>query len=181
MSRLAIHRKSHNKSCQPITVIPRMMAMLFLLTFAVRVDAQTVSGKAPAFNLSTSTSGTDSLANHAGEVVMINFWASWCEPCRTEFPLIDNLYKKYKKLGFTVLAINIEPDSKAALSFIKDMPVSFPILLDAKNTVSEAYKVDAMPTTVLVDRKGNMRFLHRGYQPGYENEYEKNIRALLRE
>lgn len=144
-------------------------------------SATAVSGKAPAFTLPATSGASDSLANHAGDVVMINFWASWCEPCRTEFPLVDALYKKYKKLGFTVLAVNIEPDSKAAQGFLKNTPVSFPVLLDAKNTVSESYKVDAMPTTVLVDRAGNMRFLHRGYQPGYEAEYEKNIRALLRE
>lgn len=143
--------------------------------------ATALSGKAPAFTLPSSTGASDSLANHAGEVVMLNFWASWCEPCRTEFPLLDGLYKKYKKLGFTVLAVNIEPDAKAAQGFLKNTPVSFPVLLDAKNSVSESYKVDAMPTTVLVDRAGNMRFLHRGYQPGYEAEYEKNIRALLRE
>jgi thiol-disulfide isomerase/thioredoxin len=143
--------------------------------------ATALSGKAPAFTLPSSTGASDSLANHKGEVVMLNFWASWCEPCRTEFPLLDGLYKKYKKLGFTVLAVNIEPDAKAAQGFLKNMPVSFPVLLDAKNSVSESYKVDAMPTTVLVDRAGNMRFLHRGYQPGYEAEYEKNIRALLRE
>jgi thiol-disulfide isomerase/thioredoxin len=142
---------------------------------------QEISGPAPAFSLPTNTGASDSLANHRGDVVMINFWASWCEPCRTEFPLIDALYKKYKKLGFTVLAVNIEPDAKAAQGFLKNTPVSFPVLMDSKNTVSDTYKVDAMPTTVMVDRNGNQRFLHRGYQPGYEAEYEKNIRALLRE
>lgn len=156
-------------------------ASALFLAVATSHAGQAVSGKAPAFSLPSNSGGSDSLANHAGDVVMINFWASWCEPCRTEFPLIDALYKKYRKLGFTVLAVNIEPDSKAAQGFLKNTPVSFPVLLDGKNSVSETYKVDAMPTTVIVDRTGNMRFLHRGYQPGYEAEYEKNIRALLRE
>lgn len=152
-----------------------------VMTTTVTHAGQAVTGKAPAFSLPTPAGATESLAKHAGDVVMINFWASWCEPCRTEFPLIDNLYKKYKKLGFTVLAVNIEPEAKAAIGFLKNTPATFPVLLDSKNTVSESYKVDAMPTTVLVDRSGNMRFLLRGYQPGYENDYEKDIRALLRE
>lgn len=159
----------------------RFAALALLLALPLAQAQQAVSGKAPGFSLPTSTGTNDSLATHAGDVVMINFWASWCEPCRTEFPLIDALYKKYKKLGFTVLAVNIEPDATAAQGFLKNTPVTFPVLLDGKNTVSESYKVDAMPTTVLVDRSGNLRFLHRGYQPGYESEYEKNIRALLRE
>lgn len=158
-----------------------LAASAFALLPLAAQAGQAVSGPAPAFSLPTSTGASDSLANHRGDVVMINFWASWCEPCRTEFPLIDALYKKYRKLGFTVLAVNIEPDAQAAQAFLKNNPVSFPILMDAKNTVSDTYKVDAMPTTVLVDRAGNQRFLHRGYQPGAEADYEKNIRALLRE
>lgn len=162
-------------------VMAGLAASVIGLTSISAQAAQEISGPAPAFSLPTSTGASDSLANHRGDVVMINFWASWCEPCRTEFPLIDALYKKYKKLGFTVLAVNIEPDAKAAQGFLKNTPVSFPVLMDSKNTVSDTYKVDAMPTTVMVDRNGNQRFLHRGYQPGYEAEYEKNIRALLRE
>ncbi len=162
-------------------VMAGLAASVIGLTSLSAQAGQEISGPAPAFSLPTSTGASDSLANHRGDVVMINFWASWCEPCRTEFPLIDALYKKYKKLGFTVLAVNIEPDAKAAQGFLKNTPVSFPVLMDSKNTVSDTYKVDAMPTTVMVDRNGNQRFLHRGYQPGYEAEYEKNIRALLRE
>lgn len=177
MSRQGHHGKVYQILVATAVAVASALALLPLASHA----GQGVSGPAPAFTLPTSTGTSDSLANHRGDVVMINFWASWCEPCRTEFPLIDALYKKYKKLGFTVLAVNIEPDAKAAQAFLKSTPVSFPILMDSKNTVSDTYKVDAMPTTVLVDRAGNQRFLHRGYQPGYEAEYEKNIRSLLRE
>jgi thiol-disulfide isomerase/thioredoxin len=112
---------------------------------------------------------------------MINFWATWCGPCRKEMPLLDALYKRYSKLGFTLVGVNVEEDSSGAGSYLEETPVSFPILFDAKNQVSELYDVNAMPTTVLVDRQGNMRFLHKGYKPGDEDEYQNWIRALIRE
>ncbi len=66
-----------------------------------------------------------SLAQFKGQVVMLNFWASWCGPCRQEMPILENISKKYKPLGFTMLGVNVEPDSKAAEGFLKDTPVSF--------------------------------------------------------
>jgi thiol-disulfide isomerase/thioredoxin len=123
------------------------------------------------------------LSKLKGQVVMINFWASWCGPCRQEFPILDSMYKKYKPMGFTLLGVNVEPDMKdAEEKFLsKIAPVTFPIAMDKENKVSQLYAVTAMPSTVLVDRKGNVRWLHRGYKPGDENEYLDQVRALLRE
>lgn len=142
---------------------------------------ETLKGVAPNFVLPTFGGKKVQLTDHKGEVVMINFWASWCGPCRQEMPLIEDLQKKYSKLGFTVLGVNVDANPKDAAKMLKEIPVSFPIGFDTKNKVSELYKVDSMPSTVMVDRKGNMRFLHRGYKPGYEADYEKQIRALIRE
>ena len=150
--------------------------------FAVNnIHAGEISGKAPDFTLRSNTGANLKLSEQRGDVVMINFWASWCGPCRQEMPLLNDIYKKYKKLGFTVWGVNIEPDSSSAKKLLKDIPVSFPILFDLQNNISKAYNVTAMPTTVLVDRNGNMRYLHKGYKPGYENEYRKQIKKLLRE
>ena len=121
------------------------------------------------------------LAKYKGQVVMINFWASWCGPCRQEMPLLENIYKKYNKMGFTLIGVNVEPDSKAAEGFLKQTPVSFPVIYDKDSTVSKAYDVSGMPSTVIIDRKGNLRMLHRGYKPGDENEYLDSIRTLVRE
>ena len=81
---------------------------------------------APAFTLSAVGGQKVSLSQYKGQVVMINFWATWCGPCRQEMPLLDAMYKKYKKMGFTLIGVNVEPDSKAAEAFLKTMPVSFP-------------------------------------------------------
>jgi len=139
------------------------------------------SGPAPAFTLASRAGQDVSLAQYKGQVVMINFWASWCGPCRQEMPLLESIYKKYNKMGFTMIGVNVEPDSNAANEWLKATPVSFPILYDRDSKVSKLYDVAGMPSTVIIDRSGKLRVLHRGYKPGDENEYLDSIRTLIRE
>jgi peroxiredoxin len=139
------------------------------------------AGPAPQFTLNARGGKAINLAQYKGQVVMINFWATWCGPCRQEMPLLETIYKKYNKMGFTLLGVNVEPDSKPAEDWLKATPVSFPILFDTKSEVSKMYEVSGMPSTVIVDRKGNVRVIHHGYKPGDENEYQDNIRKLVRE
>jgi len=138
-------------------------------------------GPAPSFTLASRSGGEVSLAHYKGQVVMINFWASWCGPCRQEMPLLESIYRKYGKMGFTLLGVNVEPDSQAANAWLKQTPVSFPILYDKDSKVSKLYDVAGMPSTVIIDRSGKLRMLHRGYKPGDENEYLDSIRTLIRE
>ena len=144
-------------------------------------SAGEIGGTAPNFSLQSRDGDMVSLAELQGQVVMVNFWATWCGPCREEMPHLEALYQRYSDLGFTLLGVNVEQDSSGADEYLAETPVSFPILFDPGNDVSEMYDVIAMPSTVLVDRSGNMRFIHHGYQPGYESEYQAQIRALLRE
>lgn len=134
---------------------------------------------APTFTLPARGGQTLSLAQLKGQVVLLNFWASWCGPCRQEMPLLESIYKKYHKLGFTLIGVNVEPDSQAANAWLKQTPVSFPILYDTQSTVSSLYGVDSMPSTVIIDRKGTVRLLHRGYQTGEENVYMDTLRSLI--
>lgn len=144
-------------------------------------SSEKLSGKAANFTLKSSTGKNIKLSELRGKVVMLNFWASWCGPCRQEMPLLEKIYKKYQRLGFTLLGVNVEQDSNAAKNYLKDVKVSFPILFDSTNKTSKLYNVSAMPTTIIIDRSGNIRFLHKGYKPGYENDYQKQIKELLRE
>jgi peroxiredoxin len=96
-------------------------------------------------------------------------------------PILDQLYRKYKAAGFTLLGVNVEPKSVDALGFLKGTPVSFPILFDTQSKVSTLYEVSGMPSTVIVDRKGTVRYVHHGYKPGDESDYQDQIRTLLRE
>ena len=153
-------------------------AALLLVTGAI---AGVMNTPAPDFTLKSNTGSNLRLSEHRGEVVLINFWASWCGPCRQEMPLLSELHDKYKSLGFTVLGVNVEEDSSQAKKLLKEMPVSFPVLFDNNSTVSKQYDVVAMPSTVLVDRNGKMRYLHKGYKPGEEEIYLEMVRSLIRE
>jgi peroxiredoxin len=144
--------------------------------------AAALSGPAPNFSLQSSDGKTVALADLEGQVVMVNFWATWCVPCRQEMPHLQALYEKYKGLGFELLAVNVEKDNVAgARKWLEETPVTFPVLFDPNNQVTKLYKVQTMPTTVLIARDGTMRFIHHGYKPGYENDYQTQVRALLRE
>ncbi|MEM9058096.1 MAG: TlpA disulfide reductase family protein [Pseudomonadota bacterium] len=154
--------------------VAAVMAAL-LATPAVAEDS------APDFTLKSRDGSNLRLSELRGQVVMINFWASWCGPCRQEMPLLDELYQQYEPLGFTLLGVNVEQDVADAERLLKDAPVSFPVLYDPDNAVTKAYDVVAMPSTILVDRDGNMRYVHHGYKPGYEDDYQTQIRELVRE
>ena len=121
------------------------------------------------------------LSQMRGQVVMINFWASWCGPCRQEMPLLDAMYKKYKAMGFTLVGVNVEPNSKEAQAFLRDVPVSFPIAFDNDSKLTKVFDVQGMPSSVIIDRRGIERVVHKGYRPGDENTYLDNIRSLIRE
>jgi peroxiredoxin len=159
----------------------RIAGMVAALVVALPAVAAAPSGPAPSFSLSSKAGSQVNLTQFKGQVVMINFWASWCGPCRQEMPLLEDIYRKYNKLGFTLLGVNVEPDSKAADDWLKQTPVSFPILYDKDSKVSQMYDVSGMPSTVIIDRKGNLRMLHHGYKPGDEQEYLNSIRTLIRE
>ena len=163
-----------------------MRKVIAAIAAALSVSLPALAGSgaaapAPAFTLASRAGQDVSLAQYKGQVVMLNFWASWCGPCRQEMPLLESIYKKYNKMGFTMIGVNVEPDSNAANEWLKATPVSFPILYDRDSKVSKLYDVGGMPSTVIIDRTGKLRALHRGYKPGDENEYLDSIRTLIRE
>ncbi len=136
---------------------------------------------APDFVLKSSSGDNLRLSEYRGDVVMINFWATWCGPCRQEMPLLDDLYARYNRVGFNLLGVNIDDDARRAMQMIEELGVNFPVLFDDSKEVSKLYQVEAMPVTVLVDREGTVRHVHHGYKPGYEEKYLTEIRSLLRE
>ncbi|HSX51951.1 MAG TPA: TlpA disulfide reductase family protein [Cellvibrio sp.] len=145
--------------------------------FALSASAE----QAPDFTLQSSTGDNVRLAEQRGQVVMLNFWASWCGPCRTEMPLLDEMSKRYSAAGFVLYGVNVEEDNTDAKKLIKDLGVTFPILYDTESKASSLYNVDAMPTTVVIDKKGEIRYVNRGYKPGDENKYRDQIRELIKE
>ena len=159
-----------------------VLGALFTIVTATSVASSGLAGQvAPDFVLKSANGKNLRLSEYRGDVVMINFWATWCGPCRQEMPLLDELHSLYKRVGFSLLGVNIDDDSRRAMQMIQDLGVSFPVLFDENKKVSKLYEVEAMPVTVIIDREGTVRHVHHGYKPGYEDKYLTEIRALLRE
>ncbi len=137
--------------------------------------------EAPDFALKSSTGENLRLSEYRGDVVMVNFWATWCGPCRQEMPLLEELFSRYERVGFTLLGVNIDDDPRRAMAMAQELGVTFPVVFDNTKEVSKLYDVNAMPVTVLVDKEGRVRHVHHGYKPGYEEKYLNEVRALLRE
>lgn len=167
---MSLQKKLHKK----IVVLGLMLATGL---FALGASAD----PAPDFTLQSSTGENVRLTEQRGQVVMLNFWASWCGPCRKEMPLLDEMSKRYSAAGFVLYGVNVEEDNTDAKKLIKDLGVTFPILYDTESKASSLYNVDAMPTTVVIDKKGEIRYVNRGYKDGDETKYRDQIRELIKE
>ena len=159
---------------------PALVALL-AVGLAGPAMAVTIQDDAPDFTLKSLEGSNLRLEEYRGQVVLINFWASWCGPCRQEMPLLDRLHQRYVDTGFAVLGINVEGEEAPARELIDRIPVTFPVLIDEGQLVSELYKLEAMPSTVVVDRDGVVRYIHRGYKPGDEAKYVEVVKELIRE
>ncbi len=142
--------------------------------------ALTVASNAPDFTLRTLEGPNLRLKELRGQVVMVNFWATWCGPCRQEMPHLSRLSAKYQGAGFVLLGVNVDDDSHKAADMAQKLGLKFPVLMDADKSAISLFDVKTMPTTVLIDRSGKVRFIHDGYVAGFEDLYEKQIRELLK-
>jgi peroxiredoxin len=135
----------------------------------------------PNFTLRKLSQKTQiSLKQYRGKIVVIDFWASWCEPCRQEFPVLNTLYKKYYKKGVQVMGINVDTQETDATKFLKDNPVAFMLLHDDGNKLMEEFNLETMPRSFIVDRKGIVRFMHNGYNSDYDPYiFERELKTLL--
>jgi cytochrome c biogenesis protein CcmG/thiol:disulfide interchange protein DsbE len=136
------------------------------------------SSQAPDFALKDASGQKVSLASFKGKVVVLNFWATWCGPCKTEIPWFIDFQKQWQSRGFTVLGVSMDEDGwKAINPYVAEKHINYPILL-ANEEVNEKYGgIDALPTTLILGRDGKVAFLHSGLIG--RAEYEKEIRGLL--
>ncbi len=169
--------------------------LFFMLVFSALADerkqpklghqltAVSQSQPAPDFTLQDMDAKKYNLKDYRGKVVLINFWATWCPPCRREMPSLERLHQKLKDKDFVVLALNQMEDGDRVFTFTGDLgtDLTFPILFDKDSSVSRAYDVMGLPTTYLIDKKGNMRFRAIGGREFDHPEVEKLIQELMRE
>jgi thiol-disulfide isomerase/thioredoxin len=164
-------------------VLVAVAAILSMVSLSVLAATHLIGQPAPDFVLRSRGADNQRLSEHLGEVVVINFWATWCGPCRQEMPLLDELRQKYDRAGMVLLSINIDDDDvqDRVSEMVSVLKVTYPILLDTRKEVARAYDVGTMPVTVLVDREGVVRYVSEGFKPGYEKRYAEQLRELLNE
>jgi cytochrome c biogenesis protein CcmG/thiol:disulfide interchange protein DsbE len=117
-----------------------------------------VGYSAPGFTLKDIKSGEQVLSHYKGKAVLLNFWASWCGPCRSEMPSMDSLYQRMKDRNFEILAVSVDQrDTKRVLDFVSKYKLTFPVLLNPEGNVAIQYRVTALPTSFVIDKKGVIR------------------------
>jgi len=169
---------SHRQLLYVLNVVAITTALWAAVPAEARMPA--VGSPAPDFTLRSSSGKNLKLSEFRGQVVMINFWATWCAPCREELPHLNRLHQQYRRAGFVLLGVNIDDNPKAAQAMATHVKLGFPVLFDTDKQVSKRYDVDAMPSTLIIDRDGKVQYVHRGYRSGTEKEYEARLREILK-
>ncbi len=164
-----------------IVVISLFILFLFSSATAGPGEIHEIIGKeAPDFTLKDMADADVTLASFKGKVIVVNFWATWCKPCKKEMPSLNELYNTYKDKGVVVLGVSVDRSKKPILKFLNKTTVDFPILLDADLTVkNELYKVFSLPTTFIIDRSGILKKYYRGEMNWMDPEIIKLIKGYL--
>lgn len=136
---------------------------------------------APDITLTAISGKTMRIADLKGQVVLLDFWASWCIPCRKSFPEVDALHRELEPKGLVVIAVNVDEQTKNAYTFLEQYPHTMTIAFDPKGTVADAFKLEAMPSTMIVDRRGHIRFTHQGYTEKTIGQFRSEVLQLLAE
>jgi thiol-disulfide isomerase/thioredoxin len=165
-----------NKRFKPFVVA----STLILALSASNVFAVSIGDKAPDFNIPRlETNGMISLKHYRGKVVYIDFWASWCGPCRNSLPALNRVHTEFREKGFEVIAINLDEEREDAMAFLKEFPVVYPTAIDTSSKVPEAYGLVGMPTAYLVDRQGIVQLVHEGFKKSDIEQLREKIHRLL--
>jgi peroxiredoxin len=158
--------------------------VLLLFTAAACSGADPVRSKgvkegnqAPDFTLESLDGGKVSLSQFSGQVVLVNFWATWCPPCRAEIPDLETAYQSHWQDGLVVLGVDVSESREAVEPFVKELEMTYPVLLDEAGHVFKAYRVSGLPMSVIVDREGVIRVRHTGQLAA--SQLERYLAQLL--
>jgi len=149
-----------------------------VLLTSIAINASAYATQAPSFEL-PSDSGTISLEQYRNQVVYIDFWASWCVPCRHSFPWMNEMHARYGEDGLKVIGINTDKDRSKAQKFLELVPADFEIAYDSDGTVANKYRLKVMPSSFLIDQDGNLVYKHKGFKTSDGGHMENLIKKLL--
>jgi thiol-disulfide isomerase/thioredoxin len=155
-----------------------MLIILISLTPLSLSFAQEIA--APDFAISNAQL-PNKLSDLAGQVVYLDFWASWCKPCRQSFPWMNQMQQKYAVQGLQIIAINLDTESSLAKDFLDKVPAQIPIIYDPEGNIASNYQLLGMPSSYLIDKKGKIRFAHKGFFTRTKPLYEQELVLLLSE
>jgi thiol-disulfide isomerase/thioredoxin len=185
---LDIRRFTHIRTCRMTgkgDQIMRPMSLLFTLLIVTGiVYAGDLTGKkAPAFTAKDTKDNKISLSDYQGKVVLLDFWASWCVPCREEFPFLIRFYEAHQRDDFIILAVNIDNKEENMQSFLSkfDIPPMFPVIYDSEKAIPPLYELESMPTSIFIDKKGIIRYTHTGFNDSRKKEFKEELSTLLKE
>lgn len=157
-----------------------MRAVPLVLALTVALAAADTK-PAPAIELRAAGGSSIRLADLKGQVVLVDFWASWCAPCKRSFPALDALYRELHPRGLDVVAINLDERRRDADDFLGAHPHEMPVVFDPRGESARAFDIQGMPSSVLIDRAGRIRFTHMGYSDKVIDSYRQEISMLLGE
>lgn len=169
-----------------MTMIRRVLSALLAvcaLTFVPLPSASAVGqgALAPEIGLQDRSGKLIKMSDLKGRVVIVDFWASWCAPCREELPVLEGLFKKYRDKGLVVVGVGQDKDPQNLAKFLRASPLSFPIVHDARGEVAGRYEPPKMPSSYVIDRKGLIRHLHAGFRASDKAALERELKQLLDE
>ena len=165
---------------QVLTRLRAVGLLLLLAGFSLRVFALQPGDLAPTLVLPSLEDGQQvSLSGLEGKIIYVDFWASWCQPCRRSLPLYEALQKRLGTDDFLVLAVNLDEDRKDAEKFLGRHPVSYPVLMDPTGDSARDWAVLAMPSSYLVDANGRLAQVYLGFEPSHIGKIEHDIKTLL--
>ena len=178
-----VHNANVMKRFHSMGIAPQRRAWVLLAALAIACAAgplgATEAGQpAPPFSLPNAKGDVVSLERMRGKVVYVDFWASWCGPCRRSFPWMNEMHQKYGARGLVVVGINVDKKRADAEKFLAQIPASFPIVFDEAGTTPTAYGVKGMPSSYLIDARGNVTFVERGFLDESRAGLEQRIAEL---
>ena len=155
-----------------------LLAFSFCMSFSGNVYALEPGNKAPDFNL-PGIQGSVQLSKTIGSVVYVDFWASWCGPCRHSFSWMNAMQEKYRSQNLQIIGVNLDAKNEDAKKFLAEIPAKFTVVFDSKGETAKQYGIKGMPTSFLIGRDGKVIYQHLGFKEADKESLEKQIKSAL--